>query len=228
LSLTKTGAEELKKRLERATRSALSKNPRKTWSRGTARYARTWGERGCARAGSGRIIGRRACGGGGRVRIIDGYNLIGAAGGIGLTLAQPDKEERLLRLLAAWRARRRSREPLLVVFDGDYGRLAKGPRRSSRAGIDVEWAVGESADALLLRRVRGAARPREIEVVTSDRAVAREAASHGARVVRSADFLATIAPAPAEGQAPEKPEAPTADEVGEWLEQFGGGETEQG
>ena len=155
------------------------------------------------------------------MRIIDGYNLVGAAKEFGLDLSQPDKEERLLRLLAAWRSRRRSREPLLVVFDGHHGRLVAGPRRSSRAGIDVEWAVGESADALILRRVRAARRPREIEVVTSDRAVAREAASHGARVVRSPDFLAAIAPALAAGETAEKPEAPTADEVAEWLEKFG-------
>lgn len=155
------------------------------------------------------------------MRIIDGYNLIGVGGQFGLDLSLPDKEERLLRMLAVWRARRRSREALLVVFDGHYGRLAAGPRRSSRGGIDVEWAVGESADALILRRVRGARRPRDIEVVTSDRAVAREAASHGARVTRSPDFLAAIAPALAAGPAPEKPEAPTADEVEHWLEQFG-------
>lgn len=155
------------------------------------------------------------------MRIIDGYNLIGVAGGVGLDLAQADKEERLLRLLGAWRARRRSREPLLVVFDGHYGRLAEGPRRFSRAGIDVEWAVGESADALIVRRVREARLPRTIEVVTSDRAVARAVANHGARVTRSPDFLAAIAPALA-GEAAEKPEAPTADEVAEWLEEFGG------
>jgi predicted RNA-binding protein with PIN domain len=157
------------------------------------------------------------------VRIIDGYNLIGAAGEFGLNLSLPDKEERLLRLLAAWRARRRSRETLLVVFDGHHGRLAAGPRRSSRAGIDVEWAVGESADALILRRVRGARRPREIEVVTSDRAVAREAASHGARVTRSQEFAAeagrVLDGAHAQAGA-EKPESLSADEVDEWLERF--------
>ncbi|HEY6000336.1 MAG TPA: NYN domain-containing protein [bacterium] len=158
------------------------------------------------------------------MRIVDGHNLIGAAGAFGLALSQPDKEERLLRLLVAWRGRRRSREPLLLVFDGHYGRLADGPRRTSRAGIDVEWAVGEPADALILRRVRAAARPRQVEVVTSDRAVARAAASQGARVVRSQDFAAAIAATFPEGAVPEKPGAPTPDEVEEWLEEFGRGE----
>ena len=155
--------------------------------------------------------------------IIDGYNVIGAAGDFGLALDQPDKEERLLRLLGAFRSLRRSRERTLVVFDANHGRLAAGPRRSSRAGIDVEWAIGESADALIVRRVRGAARPREIEVVTSDRAVLRAAESWGAKGVRSPDFLERIGRALADSPAAEKPEAPSADEVEEWLEQFGAG-----
>ncbi len=154
------------------------------------------------------------------MRIIDGHNLIGAAGAFGIALSQEDKEERLLRLLASWRSRRRQREQLLVVFDGSYGRLAVGPRRYSHAGIDVECALGESADAVILRRVRTAANAREIEVVSSDRAVAREAASRGARVTGSQEFLAALDRALEEGQAPEKPEAPTQAEVAEWLERF--------
>jgi predicted RNA-binding protein with PIN domain len=154
------------------------------------------------------------------VRIIDGYNVIGAAGDFGIALAQSDKEERLLRLLAAWRSRKRSREQLLVVFDGHYGRLAAGPRRYSRAGIDVEYALGETADALILRRVRGAPRAREIEVVSSDRTVAREAAGCGARVTGSREFLAALGPVVADAPAPEKPEGPSAAEVAEWLKEF--------
>jgi len=155
------------------------------------------------------------------VRIIDGYNVIGAAGAFGLALDQADKEERLLRLLAAFRSHRRSRESTLVVFDGHYGRLATGPRRYSRAGIDVEWAIGESADTLIVRRVRGAARPREIEVVTSDRLVLRAVESWGAKGVRSPVFLEQVARALADSPAAEKPEVPTANEVEEWLEKFG-------
>jgi predicted RNA-binding protein with PIN domain len=158
------------------------------------------------------------------VLIIDGYNLIGAAGAFGLALDQTDKEERLLRLLIAFRSRRRSREKTLVVFDANHGRLAAGPPRSSRAGIDVEWAIGESADALIVRRVRGAARPREIEVVTSDRAVLRAVESWGAKGVRSPDFLARIGRALTDDPAAEKPEAPTPTEVDEWLERFAGGQ----
>jgi len=157
------------------------------------------------------------------VRIIDGYNLIGAAGEFGLDLSQPDKEERLLRLLAAWRARRRGREPLLVVFDGHYGRLATGPRRYTHLGVGVEWALGETADAVIARKVRSAARGREIEVVTSDEQVLRAISSSGAKGIRSQEFLAGISRAFPDEPAAEKPPAPSAAEVSKWLEVFGDG-----
>jgi len=157
------------------------------------------------------------------VRIIDGYNVIGAAGEFGLALSQPDKEDRLLRLLAAFRGRRGSRRKMLVVFDGHYGRLAEGPRRYSRLGIDVEWSIGESADAVIARKVATAARAQQIEVVTSDQGVLRAIASRGARGLRSQDFLAEISRAFVDEPAAEKPDSPGPDEVAEWLERFGGG-----
>ena len=157
------------------------------------------------------------------MRIIDGYNVIGAAAGLGLALSQPDKEDRLLRLLARFRFRRRSREPMTVVFDGHHGRLAAGPRRYSHMGIDVEYALGESADAAIARKVRAAARPRELEVVTSDQLVLRTVESSGARGTRSPVFLAEVSRAlaeGAEGAEGEKPEAPGPAEVAEWLDRF--------
>lgn len=166
----------------------------------------------------GRII--PTSGEGGAVRIIDGYNVIGAAQQFGLALDQHDKEERLLRLLATWRSRRRSREPMLVVFDGHYGKIADGPRRYTQTGIGVEWAVGETADAVIVRRVRAAPRAREVEVVTSDQLVLRAIGSLGAKGTRSPEFLAQVDRALVSEPAAEKPEAPSAAEVAEWLERF--------
>jgi predicted RNA-binding protein with PIN domain len=155
------------------------------------------------------------------VRIIDGYNVIGAAGGLGLALSQPDKEERLLRLLSTFRSRRRSRQAMLVVFDGSHGRLAAGPRRYSRLGIGVEWTLGETADTVIVRKVRSAARAREIEVVTSDQSVLRAIAGWGATGTRAPAFLADVARALEDAPAAEKPEAASPDEIAEWLERFG-------
>ena len=154
------------------------------------------------------------------MRIIDGYNVIGAAGEFGLALSLPDKEDRLLRLISSYRSRRRSRQATLVVFDGHYGRLAAGPRRYTQLGIEVEWALGESADAVIVRKVRSATRPREIEVVTSDEQVLRAIASCGATGIRSREFLADIARAFPDAPEAEKPEAPGPAEVAEWLDLF--------
>ena len=157
------------------------------------------------------------------MRIIDGYNVIGAAGEFGLTLALPDKEDRLLRLLSSFRSRCRSRQAMLVVFDGHYGKLTTGPRRYSFMGIDVEWALGETADAVIERRVRSAAHAREIEVVTSDEQVLRAIASYGAKGIRSPVFLAEISRTLADDAAVEKPETSSPAEVAEWLDRFGDG-----
>jgi predicted RNA-binding protein with PIN domain len=157
------------------------------------------------------------------VRIIDGYNLIGAAAALGLSLSQPDKEVRLLRLLAAFRSRRRSRAGMLVVFDGHYGKLADGPRRTTHQGIQVEWSLGESADAVIERRVRSAVCAREIEVVTSDAAVLRAIASRGAKGIRCPAFLDELARVFVDEPAAEKPGEPSDAEVAAWLDVFGDG-----
>jgi len=157
------------------------------------------------------------------VRIIDGYNVIGAAGEFGLALSLPDKEVRLLRLLSSFRSRRRSRQAMLVVFDGHYGKLADGPRRYSHLGIQVEWALGETADAVIARRVRNAPSARGIEVVTSDEQVLRAIASCGAKGTRSQEFLADISRAFPDAPDAEKPDTSSPAEIAEWLERFGDG-----
>lgn len=158
------------------------------------------------------------------MKIFDGYNVIGAAGAFGLDLAQSDKEERLLRLLLRYRTARGGRGRYLVVFDGTFGRLLQGPRKETRGGITVEWAVDESADSLIVRRLRRSRNPGQIDVVSSDREVRRQVALLGGRPVRSEEFLAAAKEALA-GEPPlEKPENPTAREVKEWLDLFGEGE----
>lgn len=154
------------------------------------------------------------------MKIIDGHNLIGAASALGLALSQEDKEERLLRLLATWRSRRRGRDRVLVVFDGTYGRLAVGPRRYSHGGLDVEWAVGESADDTIRRRVRDAAQPREVEVISADNLLLRAVGALGAKVVRSPEFVDQLRQVLAEAPEAEKPPPPGPAEVADWLERF--------
>lgn len=159
------------------------------------------------------------------MKIFDGYNVIGAGKNLGLSLSREDKEEALLRLLYAYRSRRRSREKYLVVFDGDYGRLAQGPKKYTRLGIAVEWAIGESADSLIVGKVRRSRNPKEIEVISSDEEILGHVRRARARWMRSGDFLALVEEAMEEGAQMEKPDRPTAGEVQEWLTLFGGGES---
>jgi predicted RNA-binding protein with PIN domain len=155
------------------------------------------------------------------MKIFDGYNVIGAGRELGLDLGQTDKEERLLRLLFSYRSRRRMKEQFVVVFDGDYGRLAEGPKRSTRGGITVEWAVGESADDLIARRVREAANPRGVQVITSDRELLDRIRHCRAEGVRSHVFLRGVGEELEEERGAEKPDAPSPGEVQEWLALFG-------
>jgi hypothetical protein len=69
-----------------------------------------------------------------------------------------------------------------VVFDGERPaeeRDAPGPRE----------VFAESADAWLVARVRAAADPARVAVVTADRRLAGRVRHHGARVVAPSDFL---------------------------------------
>jgi predicted RNA-binding protein with PIN domain len=156
------------------------------------------------------------------MKIFDGYNVIGAAGSLGLSLAQDDKEERLLRLLNTYRSRKRGRGSFLVVFDGDYGRLAEGPKKYSRGGIAVEWAIGESADSVIIRRLRRSGDARGIEVITSDEEILREVRHVRGRGTRSGEFVREVAGLLREAPELEKPEKISSDEVREWLALFGG------
>ncbi len=87
----------------------------------------------------------------------------------------------------------------------------------------MEWSLGETADAVIARKVRSAARAREIEVVTSDEQVLRAIASCGAKGIRSREFLAELSRVFVDEPAAEKPGAPSPAEVAEWLERFGDG-----
>ena len=156
-----------------------------------------------------------------KMKIFDGYNVIGAGGKLGLSLSQEDKEERLLRLLSSYRVHARSRGRFLVVFDGHYGRLAEGPRRYTRGVIGVEWAVGESADVVIIRKVRKSRNPKGLEVITSDGEVLRKVRQARARGTRSEDFLRKVEEVSRSVPEFEKPGPPSAGEVEEWLLLFG-------
>lgn len=93
--------------------------------------------------------------------MIDGHNLIGRLPG--LSLEDPDDEEKLLRLLSQHRGRMKGR--IFVAFDPGMG---VGPSLRSLGGIQVAYARnGSTADSLILERISRMRNPQEALVVSS-------------------------------------------------------------
>jgi predicted RNA-binding protein with PIN domain len=147
--------------------------------------------------------------------LIDGHNLIGKIPG--LRLDDPHDEEELLLRLRAYRARTGKR--LVVYFDP--GAAYQSPARQSKGGISVRQAgTGQRADDLMIRELRRHRNPRELTVVTSDRAIQSVARQQDARVVDSATFAAELNRPPQKKEATDMP--PLSDEeIQEWLAIFG-------
>ncbi|HOB53859.1 MAG TPA: NYN domain-containing protein [Acidobacteriota bacterium] len=132
--------------------------------------------------------------------LVDGNNLMGRAAVRGL--GGPTDRRGVVAALAALAAGRGGR--FTVVFDGApdahfAGDVALGPVR-------VEFAAPRSADDRILARVRAARNPRDLTVVTDDRALAADARGLGARVAGVNEFLDRLAsgggrPAGAKGDA---------------------------
>ena len=147
--------------------------------------------------------------------LIDGHNLIGKMQG--LRLDDPDDEQKLLIRLRAYRARTGRR--LVVYFDP--GAAYQSPERRSKGGISIHQAgTGQRADDLMIRDMRRHHNPRELTVVTSDRAIQEVARHHGARVIDAATFAGELSHPPQHEEAWEMPPLPE-DEIQEWLTIFG-------
>jgi hypothetical protein len=127
--------------------------------------------------------------------IIDGYNVVRQSKALS-RLDQQDitrGREALIEQLAAYRRLKPHR--MTIVFDG-AGAPALFPARDRVKGIAIVFSRGgETADAVIARMVRreGAA----AMVVSSDRAVQRNAEACGAAVIESAEFEARMAMAAA-------------------------------
>ncbi len=146
--------------------------------------------------------------------LIDGHNLIAKTPG--LRLDDPDDEARLVERLRRYRAR--TGRQITVFFDAG---LPGGPDRDlSTAGVQVIFAPqGQTADEMIIRRLRQTRNPQGMVVVSSDQAIIRAARQRGIRVMRSETFAAELTSAPA---SPERREAIrlSPEEVESWLRLF--------
>ncbi len=119
--------------------------------------------------------------------IIDGYNLMGVAGGGALDPAGDleTSRELLLRRLRALKLMRSLR--VTVVFDAAGSRLDQ----ESRSGLKVVFAGGKGrADAAILGMVR--ANPQGVVVATSDRALGESCRQAGAAVLSSKELWSRL------------------------------------
>lgn len=155
--------------------------------------------------------------------LIDGHNLIARTPG--LSLADPDDESKLVRLLRRWTAAD-SRRKVTVIFDA--GLPAGEAKHLSGGGVKAIFAPNNSsADAVLIRRIEAIGNPPEFVVVSSDGAILAAAARRRVAAQRSEEFAVAMMTDRQFGggeKAPaQRPDAPamSPDEMQEWLAVFG-------
>ncbi len=147
--------------------------------------------------------------------LIDGHNLIGQTPG--LSLADPDDEQRLIERLRAYLVRINKKGT--VFFDKG---LPGGAGRWSNTVLEVRFAPHpKTADTLIVARLRAAQNPRELIVVSGDREVGEAARQAGARLIRSADFARLMLDKPeSDKRTTDKESGLTAEEAARWEEEF--------
>ncbi len=149
--------------------------------------------------------------------LIDGHNLIAQMPG--LTLADPDDEVQLVLRLRRYAGRRRQK--ITVVFD--HGIPGGWSRGLSTGPVQVVFAGSHTnADRVILERIREAARPTEIKLVSSDGELQRAAEARRVEVIRSQEFALMLVKPPPGKPRPNKREnlSLSKDEVKEWMRIF--------
>ncbi len=118
--------------------------------------------------------------------IIDGYNLLGASTGRGLTGRIEAERNTLLERLSRYR-RQKSGVRITVVFDAK-GSASLDRRRENFKGIEVVFAGrGEDADSVIKDYVRGLGGG--VVVVSSDKDIREFVRSCGGVSISSGEFL---------------------------------------
>jgi len=152
--------------------------------------------------------------------VIDGNNLLGSWGG---PAVPGDGRALVLRRVAEFCRRKGARA--ILVFDGAPFRPDLDDQQIGAVSLRFP-GPGRDADALVREIVDGSARPGDLIVVTSDKALYSYARTRGARVLRTHEWnaLAREEPPTARGRlttSREKPER--EDDVDGWLKKFSGG-----
>ncbi len=123
--------------------------------------------------------------------IIDGYNLIRQSSELGMLDRQDIQQgrEAVIDMLAAYK--RIESHRITVVFDGTNAPLYS-QQRDRHKGIAIIFSrSGETADAVI-KKMAGREKQKAL-VVSSDREIARSAASAGAATMNADDFESKLA-----------------------------------
>lgn len=158
--------------------------------------------------------------------IIDGYNLMHAAGIVGRGVGPGGLERSRLALLnfLAESLEAEAAARTTVVFDARQAPPGL-PRMMNYRGLTVRFAAGyESADELIEELIRADARPRKLIVVSADHRLQKAARRRRAKAVDSERWYCDLAHQRAARGVPPptfvKPSHPGSGEVEFWLRQF--------
>ena len=156
--------------------------------------------------------------------LIDGNNLLGSWGGP----RGDDGRAEVVRRVAAFCRARGARAT--IVFDG--GPLRPDIESQALGAVTIRVpAQGHDADAVIREIVERAAQPRELIVVTSDKALYSYVKTLGAQILRAHEWNtlerhAATGQSPAQVRAREKADAAEKPDrepdVAGWLKRFGG------
>jgi predicted RNA-binding protein with PIN domain len=149
--------------------------------------------------------------------LIDGNNLLGSWGG---PKVGDDRRHEVVRRVAAFCRAKGVRATL--VFDGHPLREDMAAQDLGPLSVRVP-PPGEDADTVIRELVERAARPAELIVVTSDKALYGYVKTLGASVLRAHEWNALErrgSPGRSAGSQDEKPQR--EDDVEGWLKRFGG------
>lgn len=123
--------------------------------------------------------------------LIDGYNVL-------RNWPQFEREweenweharKHLIRMVGNYAAHEGHR--VILVFDGQFTKQ-KRAKRSRQHGIEIVYtAQGQTADEYITQWVQRRSDDRHVEVITSDRGLARDVMQHGAEVLSTLEFQDT-------------------------------------
>ena len=151
--------------------------------------------------------------------LIDGNNVLGSWGG---PRKGDDRRDEVVRRVAAFCRSRGARA--VLVFDG--GPLRGDRPRQELGPVSVRVPPpGHDADSVIRALVDSASAPKDLIVVSSDKALYSYARTRGARVLRVHEWAALERQAPSGSfprpSDPEREKPEREDDIAGWLKTFG-------